>query len=76
MSSSAAAGARSQKYPQAWKKIVKNPLVTKLGRAALNELLQYSLYSKGTSKIKKKKLKRIQQSDIANSLVDMGAECC
>ena len=55
-------------------KIVKNPLVTKLRRAALNELLQYNFYSKGTSKIKNKKLKRILQSDIANSLVDMGAE--
>ena len=44
----------------------------KLGRAVLNELP--NLYRKGTSKIKNKKLKRILQSDIANSLVDMGAE--
>ena len=52
------------------KKIVKNPLVKKLGRAALNALT--NLYSKSTSKNKNKKLKRILQLDITNS-VDMGA---
>ena len=45
-----------------------------LGRAVLNELP--SLYSKGTSKIKNKKQKRILQSDVANSLLDMGTEYC
>ena len=30
------------------------------------------LYSKGTSKIKNKKLKKILQSDMANLFVDMG----
>ena len=54
------------------KKMVKNPLVKKLGRSVLNELPK--LYSKGTRKIKNKKLKRIVQSDVANSLVDMSAE--
>ena len=54
------------------KKVVKNSLVKKLGRAVLNELP--NLYSKGTSKIKNKKLKRILQLDVANSLIDMGAE--
>ena len=44
----------------------------KLGRAALNKLS--NLYSKHTSKIKNKKPKGIVQSDIANLLVDMGAE--
>ena len=53
-------------------KIVKNSLVKKLVRAVLNELP--NLYSKGTRKIKNKKLRRILQLDIANSLVDMGAE--
>ena len=54
------------------KKVIKNQLVKKLGRVALNKLP--NLYSKSTSKIKNKKLKRILQSEIANSLVDMGAE--
>ena len=54
------------------KKIIKNSLVKKLGRVVLNELPK--LYRKGTSKIKNKKLKRILQSDVANSLVDIGAE--
>ena len=40
-------------------KFVKNLLVKKLGRAELNELP--NLYSKGTSKIKNKKLKKILQ---------------
>ena len=39
---------------------------------ALNELP--NLYEKGTSKIKNKKIKELLQSDLANSLVDMGAE--
>ena len=54
------------------KKIIKNSLVKKLSRVVLNELPK--LYRKGTSKIKNKKLKRILQSDVANSLVDIGAE--
>ena len=52
--------------------IVKSPLVEKLGRAALNELL--NLYSKSTRKIKNKKLKRILQSNVVNSSVNMGVE--
>ena len=52
------------------KKVVRNPTVKKLGKEALSRLLD--LYSKGTSKIKNKKLKKILQLDMANSLVDMG----
>ena len=55
------------------KKVLKNLLVKRLGRRALNELPNF--YSKGKSKIKNKKLKRILQSVVANLLVDMGAEC-
>ena len=39
---------------------------------ALNELL--NLYNKGTNKIKNKKSKKILQSDLAHSLVDMETE--
>ena len=39
---------------------------------ALNELP--NLHGKGTSKIKNKKIKKLLQSDLTNSLVDMGAE--
>ena len=39
---------------------------------ALNELL--NLYNKGTNKIKNKKIKKILQSDLAHSLVDMETE--
>ena len=38
----------------------------------LNELP--NPYIKGANKIKKKKMKKILQSDLANMLVDMGAE--
>ena len=51
------------------KEVINNLLVKELGRIVLNKLP--NLYSKGTSKIKTKKLKRILQSDIANSLIDM-----
>ena len=44
----------------------------KLGWGALNKLP--NLCRKGTNKIKNKNLKRILQSDVANSLVDMGAK--
>ena len=44
----------------------------KRGRMALSELP--SLYNKGTNKIKNKKIRKILQSDLANTLVDMGAE--
>ena len=43
-----------------------------LGRVGPNKLPNLS--GKGTSKIKNKKLKRILPSDVANMLVDMGAE--
>ena len=43
-----------------------------LGKMALNELL--NLYNKGTNKIKNKKIKKIIQSDLAHSLVDMETE--
>ena len=43
-----------------------------LGRIALTELAH--LYNKGTTKIKKKKIRKILQSDLANILVDMGVE--
>ena len=39
---------------------------------ALNELP--NLHGKGTSKIKNKKIKKLLQSDLANSFVDTGAE--
>ena len=54
------------------KKNAKNLLVKKFYRTALNELA--NLHSKSTSKIKNKKLKRIQQSDVVSSLVNMNAE--
>ena len=39
---------------------------------ALNEFP--NLYSKGANKIKNMKITKILQSDLANTLVDMGAE--
>ena len=54
------------------KKVAKTPVVRELGKMALNELP--NLYSKGTSKIKNKKIKKLLQSDLANTLVDMGTE--
>ena len=39
---------------------------------ALNELS--NLCNKGTSKIKNKKIERLLQFDLGNSLVDMGTE--
>ena len=51
--------------------IIKNLLVKKIGRAVLNKL--FNLYSKGTNKINKK-MNRVEQSDIANFLVEMGAK--
>ena len=51
---------------------MKAPITQKIGKMALNELP--NLYEKGTSKIKNKKIKELLQSDLANSLVDMGAE--
>ena len=52
------------------KKVVKAPVVWELGNMALNELP--NLYSKGTNKIKNKKIRKILKSDLANTLVDMG----
>ena len=43
-----------------------------LGRMALSELP--NLYNKGTNKIKNQQIRKILQSDLANSLVDMGTE--
>ena len=54
------------------KKAVKTPIVPELGKMALNELP--NLYNKGTNKIKNKKIKKLLQSDLANTLVDMGTE--
>ena len=54
------------------KKVAKAPITQKIGKMALNELL--NLYEKGRSKIKNKKIKKLFQSDLANSLVDMGAK--
>ena len=55
------------------KRVIKNSLLKKIGRGALNEL--FNLYSKGTSKFKNKKLKKILQSEVANSLVELDNEC-
>ena len=51
------------------KKVAKVPIVREVGKMALNELL--NLYTKGTSKIKNKKIKIFLQSDLANLLMDM-----
>ena len=48
------------------------PIVQELGKMALNELP--NLYSKGVNKIRNKKIRKILQSDLVNTLVDMGAE--
>ena len=55
------------------KKIAKTPVVWKHGKMALNDFP--NLYNKGTNKIKNKKIKKLFQSVLANSLVDMGTEC-
>ena len=52
--------------------VQQGPTVEELGRIALTELAH--LYNKGTTKIKKKKIRKILQSDLANILVDMGVE--
>ena len=54
------------------KKVAKAVITQKIGKMALNELP--NLYEKGTNKIKDKKIKKLLQSDLANSLVDTGAE--
>ena len=43
-----------------------------LGTMALNELPY--LLNEGTNKIKNKKIKKLLQSDLENTLVDMGTE--
>ena len=72
---------RPQLAQQAWglssilklaKKVVKTPIVQELGSMAFSELP--NLYKKGTNKIKNKKNKKMLQCDLANTLVDMGAE--
>ena len=47
-------------------------IVQEFGKMALNELP--NLYSKCAYKIKNKKIRKILQSDLANTLVDMGTE--
>ena len=54
------------------KKVAKTPIVREFRKMALNELL--NLYNKGTSEIKNKKIKKLLQSDLANTLVDIGTE--
>ena len=54
------------------KKVANTPIVQEFGKMALNELL--NLYNKGTSEIKNKKIKKLLQSDLANTLVDIGTE--
>ena len=53
-------------------KVIKTPIVQELGTMALNELPY--LLNKGTNKIKNKKIKKLLQSDLENTLVDMGTE--
>ena len=48
------------------------PVVQELGNMGLDELP--NLYGKGANKIKNKKIRKILQSDLANTLVDMGTE--
>ena len=54
------------------KKVFKSPIVRELCKMTLNELP--NLYSKDSNKIKNKKVRKILQSDLANTLVDMGAD--
>ena len=53
-------------------KVAKTPIVLELGKMALNELP--NLYNKGTNTVKDKKIKKLLQSDLANTFVDMGTE--
>ena len=48
------------------------PVVQELGNMGLDELP--NLYGKGANKIKNKKIRKILQSDLANTLVEIGAE--
>ena len=50
----------------------KASITQKTGKKTLNELP--NLHEKGTSRIKNKKIKKLLQSDLANSMVDMGTE--
>ena len=52
------------------KKLIKFPIVRELTKKALKQASK--VYSKFADKVKNKKLKRILQSDIANSLVEKG----
>ena len=54
------------------KKAAKALVTRKIGKMALNELP--NLYETGTSKIKNKKIRKLLQSDLTNSLVDIDAE--
>ena len=54
------------------KKVAKASITRKIGKMALNEFP--NLYEKGTSKIKNKKNKKLLQSDLANSLLDICTE--
>ena len=53
-------------------KVVKAPIIQELGKMSLNKLP--NLYSKGADRIKNKEIGKILQSDLVNTLVDMGAE--
>ena len=54
------------------KKVAKASITRKIGKMALNEFP--NLYEKETSKIKNKKNKKLLQSDLANSLLDICTE--
>ena len=54
------------------KKVAKARIVQELGKMSLNKFP--NLYSKGADRIKNKEIRKILQSDLVNTLVDMGAE--
>ena len=54
------------------KKASKVLITWKIGKMVLNEISK--IYGKGISKIKNKKVKKLQQSDLPNSLVGMDGE--
>ena len=51
---------------------MQNPAVRKLGRMALKELP--NIYGKISKKVKNKNLKKILDSNLANTLVNMGSQ--
>ena len=54
------------------KKNVKTPIVWELCKMALSELPNF--YNKGANKTKNQKIRKILQPDLANMLVDIGAQ--